>query len=111
MMYKKQICSLKQMNTLLHQGYESLHYFTDNKILRLFFTSVFAHAWWCKGIFIHTQFIHIFIVALHTANTISMKYEPEVCDKNDQENFDSGMPMTHEILLFTVLETCNEFYF
>ena len=40
-----------------------------------------------------------------------MKYEPEVCDKNDQENFDSGMPMTHEILLFTVLETCNEFYF
>ena len=107
----KHICSLKQMNPLLHQGYESLHYFTDNKILRLFFTSVFAHAWQCKVIFIHTQFIHISIVALHTTNTISMKYEPGVCDKNEQENFDFGMLMTHEILLFTVLETCNEYYF
>ena len=40
-----------------------------------------------------------------------MKYEPEVCDKNDQENFDFGMHLTHEILLFTVLEMWNEFYF
>ena len=96
---------MKQIDLLLHQGYESLHYITDNKILRLFFTSVFAHAWQCKVIFIHTQFIHISIVALHTTNTISMKYEPGVCDKNEQENFDFGMLMTHEILLFTVLET------
>ena len=55
--------------------------------------------------------MNIFIVALHTADTISMKYEPEVCDNSDQENFDFGMLMTHEILLFTVLEMCNEFYF
>ena len=58
-----------------------------------------------KVIFIHSQFIHIFLVVLHISNTISMKYEPEVYDKNDQENFDFGMLMSPEILLFTVLET------
>ena len=58
-----------------------------------------------KVIFIHSQLIHIFLVVLHISNTISMKYEPEVCDKNDQENFDFGMLMSPEILLFTVLET------
>ena len=50
-----------------------------------------------KVIFIHSQFIHIFLVVLHISNTISMKYEPEVCDKNEQKSFDFGLLMTYDI--------------
>ena len=31
-----------------------------------------------------------------------MKYEPEVCDQNEQKSFDFGLLMTHDIFIHSV---------